>query len=201
MTTRRSWLDRATSWSPLLLLGSFAALTYWLDTQIQQAQTRGEGVTRHDPDLYIERFSAFNLDATGTVRQALLAQRGVHFPDDDSSEFDSPEVTFTTPGSPTLNVTAAKGKITGDREHAYFRGHVKAVREAVGEGQNIQGPITLTTEYLHVLPRKNRAETDQAVTITEPRGIIQSVGMILDNEKKTVKMQSKVQGQFQPQQQ
>ena len=40
--------------------------------------------------------------------------------------------------------------------------------------QDAAGPVTLTTEYLHVIPKEERAETDQPVTIEEPRGIIQA---------------------------
>ena len=58
---RRTWfprraprIDRLIAWSPILLLGSLAALTYWLDAQVQPPAPRASGASRHDPDLYIE---------------------------------------------------------------------------------------------------------------------------------------------------
>jgi len=39
----RSILDRITAWSPVLLLGSLAALTYWLDSQVQPPPPRRDG--------------------------------------------------------------------------------------------------------------------------------------------------------------
>jgi lipopolysaccharide export system protein LptC len=56
----------------------------------------------------------------------------------------------------------------------------------------------VTTEYLHVVPDKDLASTDKAVTIEEPRGIIRSVGLTLDNKAKTLKLNSGVSGTIQP---
>ena len=50
----RSWIDRATAWSPVLLLGGLAALSYWLDAQVQPPAPRRDGSTRHDPDIIVE---------------------------------------------------------------------------------------------------------------------------------------------------
>jgi lipopolysaccharide export system protein LptC len=43
------------------------------------------------------------------------------------------------------------------------------------------------------------ASTDKAVTIEEPRGIIHSIGLELDNKAKTLKLKSAVRGTLQPQ--
>ncbi len=57
----------------------------------------------------------------------------------------------------------------------------------------------MKTEYLHVIPDLEVARTDKAVTIEEPRGIIESVGLELDNKAKTLKLKSGVRGTLQPQ--
>ena len=51
---------------------------------------------------------------------------------------------------------------------------------------------------LRVIPKEGRAETDVLVTIEEARGIIQGVGMVLDNNARTVKLKSAVRGTLQP---
>jgi LPS export ABC transporter protein LptC len=60
------------------------------------------------------------------------------------------------------------------------------------------GPATFTTEFLRIIPKLSRAETDRAVTIEEPRGIIHGVGMVLDNDAHTFKLKSAVRGTLQP---
>lgn len=201
MTPLRSRLDRLVSWSPVLLLGGLAALTYWLDAQVQSSGRRDDGSSRHDPDLYIERFSAVTFDVEGRVRQMLAASRAEHFPDDGSVELITPALSLTEPGKPRLAVTAETGKVSGDRELVTLSGHVRATRDAVpatARDRNPVGEATFATDRLRVIPKEARAETDSLVTIEEARGIIQGVGMVLDNNSRTVRLKSAVRGTLQP---
>ena len=45
----------------------------------------------------------------------------------------------------------------------------------------------------------DRIVTDRPVTITDPRGTINSTGLEYDNKAKTLKLRSRVSGQLQPQ--
>jgi lipopolysaccharide export system protein LptC len=197
MTRGRAWLDRLIAWSPVFLLGAFTALTYWLNAQVQPGGAAFDGSGRHDTDLYIENFKAVSLDPQGNVRQSITARIARHFPDDDTTEFESPLITFSDPGKPPVSITADRGMITGDQQNAYFTGNVKGVREAVA-GERDKGPVIVTSEYLHVLPKEDKIETDKPVTISDPRGIINAIGMEFDNKAKTFKFKSRVSGQLQP---
>lgn len=196
----RSLVDRATAWSPVLLLGGLAALTYWLDSQVQPPAPRRDGTERHDPDIFIEGFRAVELDTNGRPRQLIAGKRAIHFGDDQTTEIVDPLLSQTEAGKPAFRITANKGTLTGDRKQAVFTGNVRAVREAgpTKPGEAPAGPVNVTTEFLHVVPDKELATTDKAVTIEEPRGIIRSVGLTLDNKAKTLKLASGVSGTFQP---
>jgi lipopolysaccharide export system protein LptC len=196
----RRWLDRATAWSPVLLLGGLAALTYWLDAQVQPPPPRHDGSTRHDPDLFADGVRVLKLDAEGHLLQSLSARRAEHFADDQTTLFTDVMLSETRAGKPPVRVTANQATLTGDRENVYFKGQVRAVREATPATGNepASGPMTLTTEFLHVMPNQEIARTDKAVTITDPRGIISAVGMEFDNRSKKVKFSSRVSGQLQP---
>jgi lipopolysaccharide export system protein LptC len=198
MKLRRAQLDRLIAWSPVLLLGTFALLTYWLDAQILPGNRKFDGSGRHDPDLYIENFRGVALDAQGRVRQALTATLARHYPDDDTTEFETPLVTFSDPDKPRLTISADRATVTGDRENAYFRGNVRGEREASGTDAN-SGPVTLTSEYLHVIPKEDRVRTDKPVTIKDARGTINATGMEFDNRSKKLKFGSHVYGQLLPQ--
>ncbi len=197
----RSLLDRATAWSPVFLLGGLAALTYWLDAQVQPPPPPRDGSARHDPDIYIEGFRAVELDAKGRLRQLVAGKRAVHFGDDQTTEITQPELAQTEAGKPAFRITAQKGTLSGDRKEVFFSGNVVAVREGgpTQPGAAPAGPVVVKTEYLHVIPDKELASTDKAVTIEEPRGIIRSVGLTLDNKAKTLKLKSGVSGTMQPQ--
>lgn len=197
MTRRRAWLDRMIAWSPVFLLGALTALTYWLNAQVQPGMAAFDGSGRHDTDLYIEDFKAMSLDPQGRVRQSISAKIARHFPDDDTTEFESPLITFSDPGKPPVTISADRGMITGDQKDAYFTGNVKGIRAAAAEDHD-KGPVIVTSEYLHVLPKEDKIETDKPVTISDPRGIINATGMEFDNKAKTFKFKSRVSGQLQP---
>jgi lipopolysaccharide export system protein LptC len=198
----RAWFDRLVAWSPVLLLGALAAVTYWLDAQVQPPTERRDGSSRHDPDLFLEDFRAVTFDASGKPREALSAQGAQHFPDDDSAELAKPRLSLTEPGRPTLTISADRGRIAGDREHGDFTGHVRVERDAdptPATGGEPSGPVTLTTDLLHVFTKEQRVQTDAAVTIEEPRGIIRGRGLEFDNKAKRVRITSHVSGTLQPQ--
>jgi len=197
MNRGRAWLDRLIAWSPVFLLGAFSALTYWLNAQVQPGGAAFDGSGRHDTDLYIEDFKAVSLDPQGHIRQSITARIARHFPDNDTTEFEAPLITFSEPGKPPISITADRGMITGDQQNAYFTGKVKGIREAAA-GERDQGRIIVSSEYLHVLPKEDKIETDKPVTISEPRGIINATGMEFDNKAKTFKFKSRVSGQLQP---
>lgn len=202
MERRRALIDRLISWSPVLLLGGLAALTYWLDAQVQSDAARRDGNARHDADMYIENFRAVSFDADGRLRQSLAAKRAEHHPDDESVDFTAPSLALTDPDRPRMSISADQGKLFGDRETVTFSGNVRAVRDALPDGQPAgngpKGPTTLTTDFLRVVPKKGTAETDRPVTIEEPRGIIHSTGMKVDSEARTIKLQSGVHGTLSP---
>ena len=202
MDRTREFVDRFIAWSPVLLLGALAALTYWLDAQVQAPPARRDGSSRHEPDLFLQDFKAMTFDARGKPRESLAAGLAQHFPDDDSADLTSPTLSLTEIGRPTLTIRADRGTIDGDREHARFSGRVHVEREADPQppnGQNPSGPVTLDTDALQVMTKEQRVQTDRPVTIEEPRGIIRGRGLDFDNKAKRVRIHSQVSGTLQPQ--
>jgi lipopolysaccharide export system protein LptC len=202
MDRRRETLDRLVAWSPVLMLGALAALTYWLDAQVQPPPARPDGSMRHDPDLFLQDFKAITFDAQGKPRETLSAARAEHFPDDESAELATPRLSLSEPGRPTLTITADRGRIDGDRNRGDFMGHVRVDRDADPAAAKDGGsgsPVQLATELLHVITKEQRVQTDQPVTIRDARGIIHGQGLEFDNKARTVRIKSRVSGTFQPQ--
>jgi lipopolysaccharide export system protein LptC len=196
----RSWIDRATAWSPVLLLGGLAALSYWLDAQVQPPPARRDGSARHDPDIFAEGVRVLKLDADGRPLQALSARRADHFPDDQTTDFADIALAETRVGKPPVKITAKQATLSGDRENVYFKGDVHAIREAMPATatEPASGQLSLVTEYLHVMPNVELVRTDKPVTITDPRGIINATGMEADSRAKTIKFKSGVSGHLEP---
>jgi lipopolysaccharide export system protein LptC len=149
----------------------------------------------------VDGFRSITLDEKGRPMQVIEGKRALHFGDDQTTEFTAPMLAQTEAGKPAFRITAEHGKLSGDRKDVVFTGSVRAVRDAgpVRPGEGPTGPVTVTTEYLHVFPDKEMARTDKPVTIDEPRGTIHSTGLELDNKAKTLKLNSAVRGTLQPQ--
>lgn len=201
MDRSRAVVDRLVAWSPALLLAGLAALTWWLDAQIQPSPARADGSKRHDPDLFLQDFRAQTFDAQGNVRESLTAKRAEHFPDDNSTLLTAPTLLLTQTGRPALSVMADTGVVAGDRDSGEFEGNVRVVRAADPEaqGKDASGPMTLTTDSLHVQAKEQRVDTRAAVTIEEPRGIIRGRGLSWDNKTHILHIDSNVSGSLAPQ--
>ncbi|MDR0247132.1 MAG: LPS export ABC transporter periplasmic protein LptC [Burkholderiales bacterium] len=202
MITLRDRIHRWISWSPLLLLAALAALTYWLDAQVQTPTGR-DALSRHTPDLFIKNFHATQFNADGAPQQQLTAVRAEHFPDNGSIELEQPKIILQNPGQPRFTLTASHAQLSGDRQDLFLRGAVTAVRDAPSVDSQQEGlprePLTLHTEYLHVRPNDNTVRTDQKVSLESPSSRIESVGMEFDRDSHIIKLHSNVQGTFQPQ--
>ena len=141
----------------------------------------------------------------GTIALLLLctlaATHAEHYPDDDSATVTKPHVALTEVGRTTVTVVSDKARLSGDRENGWFEGDVRVHRDAeppTPGNPEPAGPVSLTTEFLHVVPKEYRVDTDRVVTVEESRGIIRGRGFTLDNKSKTVNFKSNVSGSFQP---
>lgn len=190
----RSGQDRLTSWSPVVMLGLLAALTYWLNVQVR-APVVTDFTKRHDMDYFLDNFVATHLGEDGKPREILTALKLVHFPDDNTTHIDRPNFVQLSDQNPPLRITAQQALVSENGTDVYFYGQVNAVQEALASDPS-RGPVRLETDYLHVVPDKDWAETDRAVTITQPRAIIHAIGLEMNNKTRTTKLVSKVRGQF-----
>ena len=83
MTPRRPRVDRLVAWSPVLLLGGLAALTYWLDAQVQSSGTARRRIVAARPRSFHRAIQRGHLrrrrpgaaDARGDPRRALSGRR------------------------------------------------------------------------------------------------------------------------------
>jgi lipopolysaccharide export system protein LptC len=202
MTTLRDRIHRWVSWSPLLFLAALAALTYWLDAQVQTPGTGRDALSRHTPDLFIKNFHATQFNADGVPQQQLTAALAEHFPDNGLIELEQPQIILQSPGQPRFTLTSKRAQLSGDRQDLHLRGSVTAVRDAPSGGSRQEGlpsePLTLHTEYLHVRPNDNIVRTDHKVSMESPSGRVESVGMELNRNTNIIKLHSNVQGTFQP---
>lgn len=184
--------DRASHLFPLLLILVLAAGSFWLARAVQAPERDTSGKSRHDPDFIAEDFGVTKLGATGKPEYSLSATRMLHYPDDESTDIVAPLLVQRRDNAPPVVIRADHGRISRNGEEATFFGDVVMLREA-GAGRS---ELRLRTEYLQIVPDRDLARTDRAVTITEGRSILSGVGMQFNNKTRQFTLLSQVRGTF-----
>lgn len=185
-------MHRSTAWFPIVLLAAFAALTFWLDRQMQPTAHPNEEKARHDPDYVVENFSTTRIGPDGIPRHALSARRMVHYPDDDSTFLETPKLASFINSGATVTVTSKNAVLSSDGKNAYLTDDVRLVRSAYGN----KGELAIRTSYLHVIPDEHIARTDRPVQISGMHTRITSVGLEFNSETGILKLLSNVRSTY-----
>ncbi|MGV8934071.1 MAG: LPS export ABC transporter periplasmic protein LptC [Gallionellaceae bacterium] len=180
--------ERLRSWLPLIPLLLLLGAIYWLDMQVQPLAPGINPNLRHDPDYIIDNFTATSLNNQGKVRFVMSAKKMLHYPDDDTTFLTLPQLSSMTAEYPPVRMTAETGEISSKGEDVYLRKDVVIVRPAYAD----KSELTFNTSYLHVMPNKNIADTDQVISMVDAHITHHAVGMELDNNTHVVKFLSQV---------
>jgi lipopolysaccharide export system protein LptC len=186
--------DRLISWLPLLPLLLLLAATYWLNKQVQPAAPAANANLRHDPDYIISNFTATSLDTQGKTRFTMSAQKMWHYPDDDSTHMEAPQLLSMLAGRPPMRTSALRGTVSSKGDEVFLYDDVLIVRPAYAA----QSELKVSTNYLHAIPDQDLVDTDHLVTVTNATTSMQAVGMELNNKARTVKLLSRVKSTYEP---
>ncbi len=185
-------MQRLTAWFPVVLLVAVAAVTVWLDRQVQPPERTHDGKMRHDPDYMVDNFSATRVGPDGVVRYMLSARRMVHYPDDDTTHLDAPKLVNFGKSNETITVTSKTALLSSNGENAYLTDDVRLVRSAYAD----KSELTMQTSWLHIIPDDDIAKTDKPVKIYDANTLITSVGLEFNNKTRILKLLSNVRGKY-----
>ena len=189
-----TFISRARYWLPLLPLMGLLGATYWLNQQVQPESAKPDSNRRHDPDAIMENFSAMKLNEQGLPRFIVAASKMQHYPDDDSTTLERPFLTILSADHPAIHATAKRGIVSSKGDEVFLQNAVEVLREASAQ----QNELTLQTEYLHIIPDRNLAKSDRAVTIVDAHNTVHAIGMEMDNKAHTLKLLAQVKSQHAP---
>lgn len=175
----------STIWFPLAILGLLAGLSLWVERVVQPPQPVADGSSRHDPDYTVSNFSTLKTNPKGDPHYMLAATEMVHYPDDDSTHLTRPRLTQYSIKKPYTQIQAQRGLTSSNGDNVYFMDNVKVVRGATRQ----KGEMTVLTEYLHIIPDKDLAQTDRPVSILQaPRSTARANGMEYNKKLGTMKL-------------
>jgi lipopolysaccharide export system protein LptC len=192
--TNRSLLERLRSWLPLIPPLLLLAGTYWLNRQVQPMLPKPDSSKRHDIDFSVQNFSSTTLDEQGQPRYLLATKKMWHFPDDDTTHMQEPHLVSLHPDRAPVVITSQTGTVSTHGDEVFLYGDVKVVRSS----NSASDAMKFNTEFLHVVPGKDQADTDQPVTLITSHDTVHGVGMMLDNKLRTVTLLSNVNATHEP---
>jgi len=115
----------------IAILGLLGLFTIWLQTSIRDENPiETDYLNRHDPDYYIENFTATGMNELGQRVYVLEAERMAHFPDDDSALLDKPHLIEYNEGAAPRHTYSNSGWLSGGGNELLMNGNVKIVQEA-----------------------------------------------------------------------
>jgi lipopolysaccharide export system protein LptC len=185
-------MQRLTAWFPVVLLAAVAAVTAWLDRQVQPPERTPDGKTRHDPDYVVDNFAVTRIGPDGIPRYTLSARRMVHYPDDDTTHLEAPKLVSFSNSSTRATATSKTALLSSNGENAYLTDDVLLVRAAYDD----KSELTMRTTWLHIIPDDDTAKTDRPVQISDANTLITSIGLEFNNKTRILNLLSNVRGRY-----
>lgn len=186
--------DRLRAWLPLVPPLLLLAGTYWLNQQVQPLPPKADNSKRHDIDYSVDNLSSVTLDEQGQARHMLTTEKMWHYPDDDTTHLQTPRIVTLHSARAPMVVWADTGTVSRHGDEVFFYDNVKIIRLSNDE----QGEMVFSTDYLHIVPDKDQADTDRPVTLVTSRDTVHAVGMQLDNKLHTIALLSNVRATHEP---
>lgn len=176
-------------WFGLMLLALLTALTFWIDKVAEPPAAKRDGSNRHDPDYIVNNFSTLRTNGFGNPRYKLEGAEMRHFPDDDSTELTKPRFSLYSLKKPTTEIIADRGQVSANGENVYFMDNVKVVRA----GTQRKAELTVVTDYLHIIPDQDLAQTNRPVTILQaPHTVLRANAMQFYKKQSILNLQGHV---------
>lgn len=185
--SRFSFANRLRAWLPLLPILALLLGSYWLNLQVTPFKP-STAAQRHDVDFVVYGLRSTALNTEGQPRFTLLTEKMWHYPDDDTTHMQRPNLTsFFKDRAPT-SIDALSGMLSSKGEEIQLHEDVRIL---------IPGKLPahdqhFNTEYLRVVPDDGWAETNFPILMFDRYNTINAVGMELNNEARTVKFLKQV---------
>ena len=185
-------MQRLSAWFPVVLLALVAAVTVWLDRQVQPPEAVPSGKGRHDPDYIADNFTVSRIGPDGAVRYRMTARRMQHYPEDDSTDVEAPRVVNYRENGITITATSKTAKLSSNADDVYLQDDVRLVRSAYAD----HGELVMLTTWLHVIPDDGIAKTDRPVRIQDAANVVTADGLEFNNKTRILKLLSNVKGHY-----
>jgi len=125
------------------------------------------------PDSFMSQLTATRFDEKGNIASKMISTQLTHYPNNNTTVFQNPQITIYRENESPWLITAKHGKAINGTKKITLIDDVH-IHQAASKNNT---ETTITTSKLSYIPKKEFAETDQAITIKQPGTTIKSIGM------------------------
>lgn len=179
----RSPFSRPSVWLIILLL-----LTLWLDNVLQRPDLQPDNLAQQEVDYIIENLDGIQVNHEFERNRLFAADKLTHYPAKDVTQLEHVRFTSIEPDKPLLRVTSNQAELTKDSNDIFLTGNVSIIR---GEDLD-KDKVTMLTDFLHLIPDTDIAQTDQPVTVIRMNSVLNAIGLFMNNQTGEILMQSRV---------
>lgn len=176
---------------PLALVALLAALTFWLERAANPEDPVRKAQNRHDPDSIVSQIDVRHFDADGLLKQSMLADSMTHYPDDNSTWIDKPQLTYFM-GQRTTQLFANTAQVSHDNKQILLSGGVRLIKPSIDD----RPATVMQTETLMVFPDDNIAQGNSRATILQGKSVVSGDNIRYDGNTSITILSGRVKGTF-----
>jgi len=174
---------------PLLLLAIVAR--EWAEAPETKEAEDTVDMTNTRADYYLEKFETRKLDAVGNPEYVITGDTLFHYPADDSSEIEQPNLTLHRNNNIWV-MDSQRGKLTTNPDIFVLEGVVTMQRLPSATTT----PITIRTSDLEIQTASNIVSTDAMIEVESPNWTLRSVGFESRIDEGILYLHNQVEGHY-----
>ena len=175
----------------VILLASAIILAIWLPDADKRMRNLPEE-TPPEADQFMDNPSIVELNANGRPFRWLKATHMAYF-SDETTHLNNPDIRLVDKdNSPAAWTIKAKYGVITNHNYVYLSGNVNIHKHL---DQN-DDTMIINTSNLHVYLDQNIGTTENEVTVSSKSGKVSATGMTIDINKQTLRLLSKVHGNY-----
>lgn len=159
--------------------------------------TQQSPIVQHDsslPDALMENVTSIEMDKEGKPKMQIVTPKIIHFAENDTTHILSPILTVYRQSPIPWYVTSKFAKTTHGTENVEFWDDV-----FISHSGDKNNPATsIKTSTLTVYPANHIAETNDAITLTQPNLTMNAIGMHADMDSGDIKLLFQARGEYVP---
>ena len=146
------------------------------------------------PDAFMENVTVLIFDKQGKPKMKIAAPKMVHYTNNDTTQLNVPTITLYRQSPQPWYITSHYAEAKHGADQVDFRDNV-----VVQHAADINAPATIIkTETLTILPNIEIAETQDAITMTQPNIVIHGIGMRANIQSGDIQLLSQARGEYVP---